>query len=287
MKMSKKTKAIVSAGLIGALCIGGAFAYFTDKADLVNTFKFSGKASITAGETMNPDDPTDPGDIPYEDPTNPVPGQTISKQPYFTNSGDIAVYARAKVTYVNPSDMTEPEVVTADNWLSDLSLLNETGAGVCAGWNKNADGYYYYDGVVDANETVDTKHYLFTGVKMPSEWNNTDLAEKVLESVVTTYYTDSAKTTPVIVKTVVGDTTTYALPDGTVQTQADFDALSDEVKGNWTENKNYALVFSKEAKVLITFEVIQSEGFDSAEEAFAGGKEIQKSDTLTETTESK
>lgn len=285
MKMSKKTKMIVSLGLMGALCVGGAFAYFTDKAEMVNTFKFNGKVSITAGETMNPDDPTDPGDTPYQDPEKPVPGQTISKQPYFTNSGDIDVYARAKVTYINPKDMVQPAEITSDNWLSDLSLLNEEGQGVCSGWTKNTDGYYYYNGVVPANETTE-KHYLFTGVKLPSEWKNSDLAEKVLASTVTTYYSDSTKTTPVMVKTVEGETVSYALPDGTVKTQADFDALEDIVKGNWTEQKNYTLAVAKEAKVLITFEVIQSEGFENSVDAFAGGKVIEKADTLTETSES-
>lgn len=285
MKMSKKTKMIVSLGLMGALCVGGAFAYFTDKAEMVNTFKFNGKVSITAGETMNPDDPTDPGDTPYQDPEKPVPGQTISKQPYFTNSGDIDVYARAKVTYINPKDMVQPAEITADNWLSDLSLLNEEGQGVCSGWTKNADGYFYYNGVVPANETTE-KHYLFTGVKLPSEWKNSDLTEKVLANTVTTYYSDSTKTSPVMIKTVEGETVSYALPDGTVKTQADFDALGDVVKGNWTEKKNYTLSVAKEAKVLITFEVIQSEGFENSVDAFAGGKVIEKADTLTETSES-
>lgn len=290
MKMSKKTKAIVSAGLIGALCIGGAFAYFTDKADLVNTFKFSGKASIDAGETMNPDPdkPTDPGDTPYEDPTNPVPGKTISKQPYFTNNGDIDVYARAKVTYINPEGMAEPDVVTADNWLSELSLLNENGQGVCDGWTKNADGYYYFSDVVPAKEDASVKHYLFTGVKLPSEWSNSDLAEKTLVDTVTTYYTNSTKTEAVLVKTVKADgTTSYASPTGEVKTEEDFNNLTEQQKGNWSEKKNYTLAFSKEAKVLITFEVIQAEGFNSSEEAFTGGKDIQKADTLTETSESK
>lgn len=296
--LSKRTKLIVAGILVGALCIGGTFAYFTDKVDLENTFSFSGNVTIDAGEDMkNPDGSS--VDIPYKDPENPVPGQEVSKKPYFINKGAIPVYVRAKVTFINPEDLEKPTYDDKDNWLSEDCLLNngndeDTSFGVCDGWTKFGDTKettngseveYRFNDVVPRNDT--TKYYLFTGVKIPKEWNNADIGKKTLEKTVTTYYNDTRKTEPVLIKTILADgTTTYEGTDGSEKTEDDFNALTDIQKGNYKETESYSLEYSQSIKVLVSFEAVQAVGFENANDAWnTVGDNVIKANSYEKVTE--
>lgn len=296
--LSKKTKLIVAATLVGVVCIGGTYAYFTDKVDLVNTFNFSGHVDIEADEDMkNPNDAST--DIEYKDPENPVPGQEVSKKPYFINKGAIPVYVRAKVEFINPEDLSKPTYDDKDNWLSEDCLLNNgneeaANFGVCKGWTKQGETeqttkgskvVYNYDSVVPANDN--TKHYLFTGVKIPKEWNNADLGKKTLEKTVTVYYNDVKKTTPVFTKTELADgAITYEDATGAAKTEDDFAALTEVQKGNFKETKSYSLEYSQSVKILVSFEAVQAVGFDNAEDAWnAVGNNVIKANAYDEVTE--
>lgn len=87
MKQKKKALAtLVACGLIGAMAIGGTFAYLTDEEQTVNNFTV-GKVTVDVKEpNWDPDKPT---------PT--VPNEEIPKDPTITNTGDNSMYAFVRV----------------------------------------------------------------------------------------------------------------------------------------------------------------------------------------------
>lgn len=105
MKQKKKALAtLVACGLIGAMAIGGTFAYLTDEEQTINKFTV-GKVEVDVKEpNWDPDKPT---------PT--VPNEEIPKNPTITNTGDNSMYAFVKV------DIPRAEVmVAADDGTRDV-----------------------------------------------------------------------------------------------------------------------------------------------------------------------
>lgn len=86
MKQSKKALAtMLACGLVGAMAIGGTFAYLTDEEEATNTFTV-GKVTIDLTE-------------PDWDPDHPpvVPNEEVDKDPTITNTGNNSAYAFVEV----------------------------------------------------------------------------------------------------------------------------------------------------------------------------------------------
>lgn len=115
--MKKKIiSAIVLVGVVGALGSGAAFtsAYLINGDKEVNTFN-----ATTVDVGIEED---------YNKPSNPQPGDVISKKPRAVNNSDINVYVRMRAEISN-SDLLEPIKANGD-------------------WTLKSDGFYYYNKIL-------------------------------------------------------------------------------------------------------------------------------------------
>ncbi|MEF9916514.1 MAG: TasA family protein [Lachnospiraceae bacterium] len=155
--MNKKKKiaiTITSLSLLFVVAIGASLAYFTDKDNKENTVTM-GNIDISLKETMEENGK----EVPYKDPVNVKPGQTVSKIPNIKNeSGINDCYVRAIITITNPKG-ADPLLTIAD--------LN-----IAAGWNVvsiSANSWYCYcNSVIAPNAIVQP----FTKVLIPEKWSN-------------------------------------------------------------------------------------------------------------------
>jgi len=152
----KRVLLITLLSLIAVFVIGGTLAYFTDtdsRQNVITLGKVSGTLTET-GEDMRDDETIG------KDYDNIKPGQTLAKDPKVTLDSDSEdAYARIKITYTT---LTEAQITE----LEDLLTLN-------AGWQKAADGYFYYN----QKMTADDETTIFDEVMIPSTWGN-EMAEK-------------------------------------------------------------------------------------------------------------
>lgn len=152
----KRVLLITLLSLIAVFVIGGTLAYFTDTDSRQNVITL-GKVSGTLTETG--EDSREDESI-GKDYDNIKPGQTLAKDPKVTlNSDSEDAYARIKITY---TDLTDAQITELENLLT----LN-------AGWQKAADGYFYYNQIM----TADDETTIFDEVMIPSTWGN-EMAEK-------------------------------------------------------------------------------------------------------------
>lgn len=119
--MKKKIiSAIVLFGVVGALGSGAAFtsAYLISGDKEVNSFNAT-KVDMGIEED-------------YNKPSNPQPGDVISKKPRAVNNSSIDVYVRMRAEVSN-ADLLEPIVANS-------------------GWTLKSDGFYYYNKVLKPGE---------------------------------------------------------------------------------------------------------------------------------------
>lgn len=148
----------VSVSLIAAIGIGSTFAYFTDKAEKKNTITF-GHVDIDLDE---PNFDTEDG-TPDNEIKNVTPGQEIVKDPTVTlKEGSEDAYIRCTV---NINDLTDAQV---KELLSTDAAGNYKFITFKDGWKLGKDGYYYYNKILKAGESV----VLFDKVIIPTTWGN-------------------------------------------------------------------------------------------------------------------
>lgn len=150
-------KKIITAGLAGALAVtalvGGSLAYFTDKDNKVNTFTV-GNVDITLTE------PNWEGNGSADAPAA-YPGEPLAKDPTVTNDGANPCFVRIKVDGLD--SLGEAGMIT---YRTDY-VTDKLGDG----WVKGDDGYFYYDTVLEVDETTDA---LFDQIVMPTDLTNGD-----------------------------------------------------------------------------------------------------------------
>lgn len=129
----KLLNAILIIGAVGMLGSGAAFtsAYLISGDKEVNTFNAT-EVTVKIEENFNK-------------PTDPSPGDIITKSPRAVNTSDIPVYVRMRAEISN-SDLLDPLVINS-------------------GWTLNSDGFYYYEQPLKPGET--TKN-LFDSVTIKS-----------------------------------------------------------------------------------------------------------------------
>lgn len=161
-------KKILTAGLAGALAVtavvGGSLAYFTDSDAKTNTFTV-GNVDITL---------TEPG---WEatgkvDAETVYAGEALAKDPTVTNDGANPCFVRIKVDGLD--SLGEAGMIT---YRTDY-VTDKLGDG----WVKGDDGYFYYDTVLEVDETTDA---LFDQIVMPTGLTNEDANEDGYNVVVT------------------------------------------------------------------------------------------------------
>lgn len=156
---------VVAVALVAVLAIGATAAYMTDGEEVVNTFTV-GDLDITLYEPEW-DDTTDGKEM--------EPGYEAEKDPT-VKAIDGKSYMRLTVEFVE----TDDNDMTADRVAKIMETINYNGAvGVNADFTKDTTRstdtkyVYNYNGeFVEGDEVV-----LFDTVKIPTEWNQNDLAE--------------------------------------------------------------------------------------------------------------
>ena len=152
--MNKKVLSTVLAGTLAVTAVvGGSLAYFTDKDDKTNTFTV-GNVDITLTE------PNWEGNG-SEDAPAAYPGEPLAKDPTVKNDGANPCFVRIKVEGLN--SLGDAGMIT---YRTDY-VTDKLGDG----WVKGDDGYFYYDSVLEVNETTDA---LFDQIVMPTGLTNGD-----------------------------------------------------------------------------------------------------------------
>ena len=169
--MKKRLIAVVVAVCaLAVLAIGSTFAFFTSKDNAGNTFTM-GNVAITLTETSPAGDGLKTGivaegnqAIEYE---NALPGDTFSKKPVVTNTGDNTAWIRVEVK-VKPAEGQEL-TENAAKYLADLEKQIIDDMTKSGNWfTKDNDGYIYYkNALADEAEAV-----LFETVSIPTSWGN-------------------------------------------------------------------------------------------------------------------
>ena len=130
----KLLRLVVLFGIVGAIGSGAAVtsAYLTDQKKATNTF--------------NPTDVDITVEEDYEKPSDPKPGDTISKKPRVVNNSDVSVYVRVRA------------VISNEDLLEAINVND--------GWTLKSDGFYYYNKALSPGEKTGN---LFENVKIKSD----------------------------------------------------------------------------------------------------------------------
>ena len=84
MKKSHKKIVAVLAGFLCLAAVGTSMASYTNTVTIKNPFSTEGPSGVILAENFNPD-------------STFLPGETVQKQPYFKNTGDVDLILRVKV----------------------------------------------------------------------------------------------------------------------------------------------------------------------------------------------
>lgn len=158
-QLSNKTKSIIAgASVLAVVGVSGIIAYFTDTATVTNHAKM-GIVDIDLKEYMINEEGKK---VAWEDKTNIVPGDVISKIPEISCvEGAVDCYIRAKVEI----SCKDEKLQNSTQMLTLANLdVNEENWYYC-----ETDGYFYYKTILtDKSEPVE----LFSEVTIPSSLKN-------------------------------------------------------------------------------------------------------------------
>lgn len=197
MKARKILVSLAALALVAAISIGGTLAYLTSQATVKNTFTV-GKVNITLDEAVVDENGKAKEDGSRTTETNNgnsynlMPNHSYDKDPTVTvKSGSEESYVRLLVTVTFDGKVDE-------SYLKSLNLTekgNEIVLGYSNKWVRNGAPqistdetktvvkYEYRYNTTVAGKDADGKNAdvkldpLFTGIKVPSTWNNADLAK--------------------------------------------------------------------------------------------------------------
>lgn len=175
MRKKKVIAVVTSAALLLAVTIGATLAYFTDRAEKVNT--------ITMGKVdIDLDEPNfDPGD---DDDTveNVMPNQTIVKDPTITVvPGSEACYIRTSLAVTGLESLTgyDAELLKGIVFGNEDPAIADAPATLASDWVLGEDGYYYYQKMIEKSPDAQ-KIVFFNQVVIPDRWGN-EVAEKQIK----------------------------------------------------------------------------------------------------------
>lgn len=153
--MRKSVKIITGFLLTVILSAAAVFASFSDRLDVVNHISV-GDVSISISEYAR----KGKGEVKYTQPSEVVPGQTISKIPRIKNNA-LPCWIRARITYAGENGKLE-------------RLKDENIGGISGEWVKRGE-YYYYTKVLKKQESTD----LFQNISIPDTWTEEHAKQKI------------------------------------------------------------------------------------------------------------
>ena len=140
-----KKKIIMTLSCFALLLVGcGSIIYAMPETSVTNEFE-TGIVDIKLNEYQIKDNK----EVAWDTAMNILPGQTISKIPRIHNNGNDC-YIRVKVEFNGTQEELEDDIF-----------------GINDNWVKKADGYYYYNDILETNESVD----FFQGIKIPKDFS--------------------------------------------------------------------------------------------------------------------
>ena len=155
--MRKSVKIITGFLLTAILSAAAVFASFSDRLDVVNHISV-GDVSISISEYAR----KGKGEVKYTQPSEVVPGQTISKIPRIKNNA-LPCWIRARITYAGENGKLE-------------RLKDENIGGISGEWVKRGE-YYYYTKVLKKQESTD----LFQNISIPDTWTEEHAKQKIAD----------------------------------------------------------------------------------------------------------
>lgn len=202
MNKKKLLTAAVSTALVAVVGIGATLAYFTDTDEVSNVVTM-GHVDIALSEEET-------GNIPGEGLTfdNVMPGDVLDKTP------QILLYADSQDAYVRMKmdiEITGGIITEAD--IEELRQgLTEDITGTDTGWYLGADGYYYYNEALSADEKVT----FFDKVRIPTDWKN-NTADGSFTIKLTAEAIQAANVTPETVEPAEGITMITGWPEADIE----------------------------------------------------------------------
>lgn len=151
----KKGKIMIGFLLAGMISAAAVAASFTDEIGVTNHIAV-GDVNISITEYAR----KGTGEIKYKEPSEVLPGQTISKIPRIKNYA-LPCWIRARITYTGEKDQLE-------------GLSEENIGGISKEWVKRGE-YYYYTKVLKKLETTD----LFQTVSIPDTWTEAHAGQEL------------------------------------------------------------------------------------------------------------
>lgn len=153
--MRKSVKILAGLLLTGVLSTAAVYASFSDRLNVVNHIAV-GDVNISISEYAR----KGKGEVKYSQPSEVLPGQSISKIPRIKNEA-LPCWIRARITYTGADGALE-------------GLKDDNIGGIASEWVKRGE-YYYYTKVLKKQETID----LFQTVSIPDDWTEEHAQQKV------------------------------------------------------------------------------------------------------------
>lgn len=153
--MRKSVKILTGLLLTGVLSAAAVYASFSDRLNVVNHIAV-GDVNISISEYAR----KGKGEVKYSQPSEVLPGQSISKIPRIKNEA-LPCWIRARITYTGADGALE-------------GLKDDNIGGIASEWVKRGE-YYYYTKVLKKQETID----LFQTVSIPDDWTEEHAQQKV------------------------------------------------------------------------------------------------------------
>lgn len=153
--MRKSVKILAGLLLTGVLSAAAVYASFSDRLNVVNHIAV-GDVNISISEYAR----KGKGEVKYSQPSEVLPGQSISKIPRIKNEA-LPCWIRARITYTGADGALE-------------GLKDDNIGGIASEWVKRGE-YYYYTKVLKKQETID----LFQTVSIPDDWTEEHAQQKV------------------------------------------------------------------------------------------------------------
>lgn len=153
--MRKSVKILAGILLTGVLSAAAVYASFSDRLNVVNHIAV-GDVNISISEYAR----KGKGEVKYSQPSEVLPGQSISKIPRIKNEA-LPCWIRARITYTGADGALE-------------GLKDDNIGGIASEWVKRGE-YYYYTKVLKKQETID----LFQTVSIPDDWTEEHAQQKV------------------------------------------------------------------------------------------------------------
>lgn len=139
MKKSHKKIVAVLTGFLCLAAVGTSMASYTNTVTIKNPFSTEGPSGVILAENFNPD-------------STFLPGETVQKQPYFKNTGDVDLILRVKVNERWKDDKGNTVSDKGDPNAPDVNTVTKSWTNSWENDWVQIGGYFYYKRILTKAE---------------------------------------------------------------------------------------------------------------------------------------